>query len=75
MTGIIITKNGKRYVFRNDHGFETGFWAWDIDNPDIGWRGMTHKWSKLPRKCLYIETFNIDYPPATVSYLPIIGSL
>ncbi len=71
MTGTIITKNGTKYVFRDDHGFEKGFWAWEVYNPDIGWRGMTHKWPKLPKG--YVETFDIDNPPETVTYLPVIG--
>ena len=72
MTGLIETENGRRYIFRNDHGFEDELWAWDIDNPDIGWRTMRHRWPKPPKGSI-VTTFDIDNPPATVSYLPIIN--
>lgn len=65
MTGIIVTKNGK-FVFREHQG---EYWAWDIY--DDYSRGMTHKWKRLPEG--EIELFDIDNPPQTVSYLPILN--
>jgi len=62
--GLIVTKNGK-FVFR---WHETEFWAWSIY--DAYDRGMTHKWEKLPAG--EVVLFDIDNPPQTISYLPIL---
>lgn len=72
MTGIITISN-KRYIFRDDHAHEKSIWAWNIKG-DYD-RGMVHKWSKMPNKknIQYIEFFDIDNPPQTVSYQPLLG--
>lgn len=64
MTGKIVINN-KTYVFRSHDNI---YLAWDIY--DDYSRGMTHKWKKLPKG--EITLFNIEDPPPTVSYLPII---
>ena len=63
--GLIITKNGK-FVFR---WHETEYWAWEIHDCSI--RGVTYKWEKLPNGEVFL--FDIDCPPQTVSYLPILN--
>ena len=70
VSGLIITKKG-RFVFRDDISADQRYFAWSIDDPDVGWRVMTHKWQKLPRG--YLEVFSLDFPPETVSYIPCIG--
>lgn len=71
MTGILETRNNKKYLFRTDGQHDHKVIAWDVqdsENPD---RAQTHKWCKLPRKCL-ITVFDIENIPATVSYLPLL---
>lgn len=68
MTGLIYTKNGS-FIFRDDHGHGKQIWAWDIYD-DYN-RGMTHKWNKMPKG--FIIVFDIDNPPSTISYIPIIN--
>ena len=70
MTGLIRTRNGT-FVFRSDIAADQAIFAWDIYCPDIGWRVPTHKWNKLPKGEIIL--FDIDDPPATVTYMPIIG--
>jgi len=62
--GLIETENGK-FVFRFH---QNEFWAWNIyDNYS---RAMTYKWKTLPKG--FITWFDIDNPPKTVSFLPIL---
>lgn len=69
-TGIITTKKGNKYIFRNDHGHEKEFWAWNIhDNYD---KATVHKWKKLPKHD-YVELFDIENPPQTVSFQPLLN--
>ena len=42
MTGMIKTKTGHTFIFRNDHGFGSDeFWAWNIHDAMPGDRLMT----------------------------------
>lgn len=70
MTGLIHTRKGS-FIFRDDHAHDPGIWAWNIHDPHIHWRLTTHKWQSMPKGI--IVYFDIDNPPATVSYQPIIG--
>ena len=69
MQGIIRIRD-KRYLFRPNEMF-TGIISWDIDI-EISSRPGCHKWAKLPRRCV-LELFELDNPPATVSYLPLLS--
>lgn len=71
MQGLIITKSGKTYLFRDDHGHDPCFWAWDIHENGEGDRLVTHKWKKLPKQSFVCE-FDLEKPPKTVSFIPII---
>lgn len=71
MKGLLVTPKGDSYVFRDDHGYG-GIWAWNIYDLQSGDRSMTHKWKRIPRGS-YVCAFDIDNPPHTVSYLPILG--
>ena len=72
MTGLIKTRSGKKFAFRNDHAFDSNvFWAWDIHDPTPAGRLMTHKWDKLPKG--NVTLFNIDNPPPTVGFIPILS--
>lgn len=69
MTGLLYL-NGKTYFFRDDSGYG-GVWAWDI----YEWHGChvtTHKWPRMPRKSV-VELFDVENPPQTVRYIPIMG--
>ena len=68
MQGLIKTKNGT-YIFRDDIAADHKYFAWNIY--DDYSRGMTHKWNKLPNG--YIDIFNVDNPPKTISFIPIIS--
>lgn len=69
MTGIIDIKSGT-YIFRDDHAHGDKIWAWEIhDEYD---KPMTHKWSKIPRQA-EVHLFDIDNPPQTVPYQPLIN--
>ena len=71
MTGMIKTKAGHTFIFRNDHGFDSDeFWAWNIHDAMPGDRLKTHKWKKLPRG--FVTIFDIENPPDTVGYIPIL---
>ena len=71
MTGTITTKRGTTYIFRDDHAHETGIiYAWDIHDPMTAGRTKTHKWKRMPKG--FITKFDLDKPPYTVSYLPIL---
>ena len=63
------------YVFRNDTGHGKDFWAWDIHG-DCGDHIPVTKWGKLPkaqgRKHYHVTLFDIEAPPRTVSYLPLL---
>ena len=67
MTGLVETRRGT-FAFRDDHGFESSFWAWNIhDDPGPAGKLGTHKWKKLPRGV--VTFFDLDDPPLTVSYI------
>lgn len=69
MTGIINIKSGT-YIIRNDHGHGDKIWAWDIKGDYT--KGTTHKWNKIPNNA-QVHIFDIDNPPQTVPYQPIIN--
>ena len=70
MIGILKTKNGT-YIFRDDHGFEPGIWAWNIhDELGISDHIIVHKWDQLPKGEVIL--FDIESPPNTIPYLPIL---
>lgn len=72
MTGVIYLKSAAYFV-RDDHGFGPEVWAWDTHaDPGIEGRVPTHKWLRLPRGRL--EVFDVESPPATVSYRPLLAS-
>jgi hypothetical protein len=68
MTGLLIRK-GKTYIFREDDFSLGGFVAWDIY--DLKHRYGRERWNKLPAGDVIL--FDIDNPPATVSYFPALG--
>ena len=68
MTGILTTKNNKRYLFRTDSHNWLGVIAWEITE-DIGQHTMCHKWKKFPRHAV-AEIFSFENPPSTLSFLP-----
>ncbi len=70
MTGIIRIKSGT-YIFRDDHAHGDDIWAWNIHNPNWD-KAKTHKWHKIPNNA-DIELFDVEDPPATVSYQPLLG--
>lgn len=67
MTGL-LKRNGHTYIFRDDHAHKKEIWAWDTK--DDYSRAMVHKWRKLPAG--EVELFDIDNPPQTVSYQPLL---
>lgn len=69
MTGLITTRSGTTYIFRDDHGHGKGIWAWNIHG-DYN-KAMVYKWKKIPRHT-HIELFDIEDPPETVSYQPLL---
>ncbi len=71
MTGIIKIASGD-YIFRDDTSY-SGVWGWNMHN-DPGFSGHvpTHKWPKLPSGA--IEIFDIESPPATVGYQPLLAA-
>lgn len=69
MTGIVHISSGS-YIFRDDHGHGAGIWAWNIhDDFDFA---MVHKWKKFPRGSV-VELFDIDNPPETVHFQPLLN--
>jgi hypothetical protein len=71
MNGIITLKTGQKLVFRNDTGHGSDIWAWDIQD-DIGKHCSVTKWQRFPQGSI-VELFDVDNPPTTVAYLPLIG--
>jgi len=71
MKGLIHIKSGS-YLFRDDHGFYPIIFAWNIHTPIENDRVVCNKWHKLPKRYV-VEFFDIDCPPATVSYQPLLG--
>lgn len=67
MTGILITKNQKKYLFRTDSHNWIGIIAWEITE-ELGHHTPCHKWKKLPKG--FVEAFSFENPPITVSFLP-----
>lgn len=68
MTGI-LTINSGTYIFRDDHAHGDVIWAWNIK--DEYSRAKTHKWEQIPNNA-QVEFFDIDNPPQTVSYQPLL---
>jgi hypothetical protein len=74
--GIISLESGD-YLFRDDHCGEIKFWAWKIEHDNITDRAQCYKWNKLPKpkkslKLGHVTLFNMDDPPRTIPYLPIL---
>ena len=70
MEGIITTRSGRVFLFRLDF-HSSGWIAWDIhDDPGFGGKIKSHRWNVLPNGT--IDLFDIDNPPETVKYIPII---
>ena len=67
----LITLKGTQYFFRTDHGQGSAIWAWKTHDPDYHRRSQTYKWDRLPKGAV-VETFNLERPPATVTYIPVI---
>ena len=67
-----MTLKNTRYIFRTDHGFGAQVWAWKIDDPDYFWRSQTFKFERMPKKAV-VELFDLDNPPNTVGYIPILN--
>lgn len=73
MQGIITLKTGKQYLFRNDHGHGNAIWAWNIYDKIVHDRVLTHKWKKLRKRGIdYFVFFDLENPPQTVSWLPLL---
>lgn len=70
VSGLVVTPKGDSYVFRSDHGYYPGIWAWNIHDIAEGDRFKVHKWMRIP-KGSYVCAFDLDNPPCTVPYLPI----
>lgn len=74
MQGLIKLESGL-YIFRTDHHHEKAVWVWDIYKLLDGDSCPCHKWKKFPkhRNIKWVEYFNLDSPPKTMRYLPILG--
>lgn len=66
-----LTLKGERYIFRTDHGFGPEIWAWKIHDPDYFRRSQTYKFERVPKGAI-IELFDLEQPPETVGYIPIL---
>lgn len=66
--GLLTARSGTKFIIRPDETGDFAFLGWEIDS-DYN-RGQTHKWRELPKGD--IEWFDVDNPPQTVSYQPII---
>jgi len=69
LMGLLTARSGKQFIFRPDETGDYNWLGWEIDSDYT--RGQTHKWYELPKGD--IEWFDIDNPPETVNYLPIIN--
>jgi len=74
--GFISLESGD-YIFRTDHCGEIKYWAWKIEYENITDRSVCYKWNKLPKSKKnslkgHVTLFNLDNPPPTISYLPIL---
>lgn len=74
--GLINLESGT-YLFRGDTFSDHKYWAWKIEHDNLTDRYQCHKWSKLPRskrKSMKgdVILFNLDDPPPTVPYMPIL---
>ena len=72
----IINLESGSYIFRSDHGGDIKYWAWVIE-PVVKDRSQCYKWNKLPKskrssKKGDVILFDLENPPRTVSYLPIL---
>lgn len=71
MNGMLKRPDGRKCIMRSDHGFKACYWAWSLNGIiDPGGRARTYKWKCLPKGCVTI--FNIDSPPDTVSWNPLL---
>ncbi len=70
MQGLIKTKHSI-FIFRDDIAQDFKYFAWEIYADGIGFKIHTHKWNRLPKEV--ITLFNLECPPQTVSYLPILN--
>lgn len=61
-------RSGRKFIFREHEGV---WFLWDSQS-DIS-RGRTDKMAQLPPGD--VQVFDIDNPPATVSYQPILAVL
>ena len=66
MDGILIRPDGRKFLVRR-HDSQWWGWEWAADPS----RGTTHKWDKLPKGV--VEAFNVDNPPRTVNYTPLLS--
>ena len=66
--GLLSARSGTKFIIRPDETGDFNFLGWEIDS-DYN-RGQTHKWNELPKGD--IEWFDVDNPPETVGYQPII---
>ena len=74
--GLINLESGL-YLFRGDVIDHHKYWAWKIEHDNITDRSMCYKWAKLPKSKKSsmkgdVILFNLDDPPPTVPYLPIL---
>lgn len=66
--GLVVV-DGIQYVFRTAHGYEAAIWAWRTHDSTYYWRQTTYKWERMPKGAV-IEMYDLEDPPATVSYIP-----
>lgn len=67
MEGLLKTKN-KRLLLA-EVGNE--YWAWDIDKCKVPGKAAMLRGESPPKGQLTL--FDVDRPPATVSYIPVLG--
>lgn len=71
LQGIVKLKSGE-YIFRDDHAHGDDIWAWDTHDSDWD-KAMVHKWGKMPHKA-EVHLFDVDDPPETVPYTPLLSA-
>lgn len=62
----VLELHGTRYLFRLADDGQHRYWAWEVD--DCSCKSFCHKWKKVHGATA--EVFNLDNPPATVSFIP-----
>ena len=70
MSGLIITNN-KTFIFRTDISDDFFMFAWDSHDENVNDRVQTHKFNDFIKG--EIIEFDIDNPPETVSYQPLLN--